>query len=115
MGRWHWILCLCAVVWTGRHASASAQTSEAASESATQPSAPNILFILTDDQGWTTPSCYGNHLVDTPHLDRLAAEGMRFTDAYVTPQCTPTRASLLTGQHTARNGMWHVRAGCSAP
>ncbi|MCR9200878.1 MAG: sulfatase [Planctomycetaceae bacterium] len=69
---------------------------------------PNILFILTDDQGWTTPSCYGNTLVRTPALDRIASEGMRFTDAYVTPQCTPTRASLLTGQHTARNGMWHV-------
>lgn len=69
---------------------------------------PNLLFILTDDQGWTTPACYGNPYVETPSLDRLAAEGMRFTDAYVTPQCTPTRASLLTGQHTARNGMWHV-------
>ncbi|MCB1086348.1 MAG: sulfatase, partial [Verrucomicrobiae bacterium] len=66
------------------------------------------LFILTDDQGWPTLGCYGNDLVPTPHLDRLAGEGIRFTDAYVTPQCTPTRASLLTGQHTARNGMWHV-------
>ena len=69
---------------------------------------PNVLFILTDDQGWTTPSCYGNLLVDTPHLDGLADQGVRFTDAYVMPQCTPTRAALLTGQHTARNGMWHV-------
>lgn len=68
----------------------------------------NVLFILTDDQGWATLSCYGGRHVDTPNLDRLAAEGVRFTDAYVTPQCTPTRASLLTGQHTARNGMWHV-------
>lgn len=72
------------------------------------PEKPNILFILTDDQGWTTLGCYGNRLVATPRLDGLAASGMRFTDAYVTPQCTPTRASLLTGQHTARNGMWHV-------
>ena len=69
---------------------------------------PNILFILTDDEGWPTLSSYGNKLVSTPNLDRLAAEGMRFTDAYVMPQCTPTRAALLTGQHTARNGMWHV-------
>jgi len=69
---------------------------------------PNILFILTDDQGWPTLGSYGNKLVPTPNLDRLAAEGMRFTDAYVMPQCTPTRAALLTGQHTARNGMWHV-------
>ena len=69
---------------------------------------PNILFILTDDQGWPTLGCYGGRLVPTPHLDRLASEGMRFTDAYVMPQCTPTRAALLTGQHTARNRMWHV-------
>lgn len=69
---------------------------------------PNILFILTDDQGWPTLGCYGNELVPTPNLDRIADEGVRFTDAYVTPQCTPTRAALLTGQHTARNGMWHV-------
>lgn len=69
---------------------------------------PNILFILTDDQGWTTLGCYGGKLVPTPHLDRLATQGVRFTDAYVLPQCTPTRAALLTGQHSARNGMWHV-------
>lgn len=69
---------------------------------------PNILFILTDDQGWSTLSCYGGRHVATPQLDRLAAEGVRFTDAYVLPQCTPTRAALLTGQHSARNGMWHV-------
>jgi arylsulfatase A len=69
---------------------------------------PNILFILTDDQGWPTLGCYGGRLVPTPNLDRLATEGVRFTDAYVMPQCTPTRAALLTGQHSARNGMWHV-------
>jgi uncharacterized sulfatase len=69
---------------------------------------PNILFILTDDQGWATLGCYGSKKVPTPNLDRLAGEGVRFTDAYVMPQCTPTRAALLTGQHTARNGMWHV-------
>jgi arylsulfatase A len=69
---------------------------------------PNILFILTDDQGWPTLGCYGCTRVPTPHLDTLAREGMRFTDAYVMAQCTPTRAALLTGQHTARNRMWHV-------
>ena len=76
--------------------------------SAAESAKPNILFILTDDQGWPTLGCYGNKLVPTPHLDRLAADGARFTDAYVMPQCTPTRAALLTGQHTARNHLWHV-------
>ncbi len=69
---------------------------------------PNILLILTDDQGWPTLGCYGGKLVATPHLDRLAAQGARFTDAYVTSQCTPTRATLLTGQYTARHRLWHV-------
>jgi len=87
-------LAACLAVW-----SAAAFASE---------SRPNFLVILTDDQGWPTLGCYGSKLVPTPHLDRLAAGGVRFTDAYVMPQCTPTRAALLTGQHTARNGMWHV-------
>jgi uncharacterized sulfatase len=69
---------------------------------------PNILFILTDDQGWPTLGTYGNKLVPTPHLDALARDGMRFTSAYVMPQCTPTRAALLTGQHGARTRLWHV-------
>ncbi|QDT36620.1 Arylsulfatase [Stratiformator vulcanicus] len=75
---------------------------------ATGSERPNILLIFTDDQGWPTLGSYGNEHVPTPHLDRLAAEGIQFTDAYVQPQCTPSRASLLTGQHSARNGMWHV-------
>jgi arylsulfatase A len=69
---------------------------------------PNILMILMDDMASRSLSCYGNPHVRTPHLDRLAAEGMRFTQAYVTPQCTPTRATFLTGQYTARHRMWHV-------
>ncbi len=69
---------------------------------------PNVLLILTDDQGWSTLGCYGGRIVDTPNLDRLATEGARFTSAYVTSQCTPTRATLLSGQYTARNRMWHV-------
>lgn len=69
---------------------------------------PNILMILMDDLGYPTLGCYGNRYVPTPNLDRLASQGMRFTQAYVTPQCTPTRATILTGQYTARNKMWHV-------
>ncbi|HKJ78759.1 MAG TPA: sulfatase [Prolixibacteraceae bacterium] len=73
-----------------------------------QPVKPNILFIFMDDLGWSSLSCLGNPYMDTPHIDKLAENGVLFTDAYSTPQCTPTRASLLTGQHTARNKMWHV-------
>lgn len=75
---------------------------------AVETSRPNILLVLTDDQGWNTLGCYGGKIVPTPNLDQLAASGTRFTDAYVTSQCTPTRATLLSGQYTARNRMWHV-------
>ncbi|MFN3150692.1 sulfatase-like hydrolase/transferase [Bremerella sp.] len=80
----------------------------ATSVCAKEASPPNIMLVLTDDQGWTTLGCYGGKHVPTPNLDQLAADGVRFTDAYVTSQCTPTRATLLSGQYTKRNGMWHV-------
>ena len=67
---------------------------------------PNIVFILADDLGWADLGAYGNPYIETPHLDRLAAEGVRFTDAYAaSPVCSPTRASLQTGFYPARLGM----------
>ncbi|MDX2266859.1 MAG: sulfatase [Bryobacter sp.] len=83
-------------------------TAGASLAAAEPPSKPNILFVLWDDLGYPTLGTYGNKLVPTPNLDKLAREGVRFSSAYVTPQCTPTRATLLTGQYTARNKMWHV-------
>jgi uncharacterized sulfatase len=76
-----------------------------ASFAATQP---NILHILADDMGWTALSCYGNKDVATPNLDRLAAQGMRFTAAYADAQCSPTRAAFFSGQYGARSGMFKV-------
>lgn len=69
---------------------------------------PNILLILIDDLGYPAVSCYGNKLVETPYIDRIAREGVRFTSGYVCPQSTPTRACLITGQYGGRNRMWHV-------
>lgn len=64
---------------------------------------PNIIFILTDDLGWSELGAYGNRFNETPNLDRLAREGLRFTSAYASaPVCSPTRAALMTGQHPAR-------------
>jgi arylsulfatase A-like enzyme len=63
---------------------------------------PNIILILADDLGWSDLGCYGADLHETPHLDRLAQEGVRFTDAYAMSVCTPSRAALLTGKHAAR-------------
>jgi len=75
---------------------------------AAEPVKPNILFILADDMGWTGLSCYGNTNVSTPNLDRLAAQGMRFTSAYADSQCSPTRAAFLSGQYGARTGLFKV-------
>lgn len=67
---------------------------------------PNILFILADDLGWADLGCYGNTYHESPNIDRLATQGMRFTDAYAAcPVCSPTRASLLSGQYPARVGI----------
>ena len=58
---------------------------------------PNVLFILADDPGWGDLSCYGRPDYRTPHLDRLASEGTRFTNAYsASPVCTPTRCAFVT-------------------
>ena len=67
---------------------------------------PNVVFILTDDLGWAELGCYGNAFNETPHLDKLARQGMRFTQAYAAASvCSPTRASLMTGQYPARVGI----------
>ncbi|MBL7222414.1 MAG: sulfatase, partial [Candidatus Brocadiae bacterium] len=64
---------------------------------------PNVVFILIDDMGWTDAGCFGSTFYETPAVDRLAAEGMRFTDAYAAcPVCSPTRASIMTGKYPAR-------------
>ena len=63
---------------------------------------PNIVFILADDLGWHQLGCYGSTFYETPNLDRLATQGMRFTDAYAAPVCSPTRGSIMTGKYTAR-------------
>lgn len=68
--------------------------------------APNIVFILIDDLGWGDVGCYGHEFHETPNIDRLASQGMRFTDAYAAcPVCSPTRASILSGQYPARVGI----------
>ncbi|MCK5135838.1 MAG: sulfatase [Bacteroidales bacterium] len=64
---------------------------------------PNIIFILVDDLGWTDLGCYGSTFHETPNIDRLAGQSMRFTDAYAAcPVCSPTRASIMTGKYPAR-------------
>jgi arylsulfatase A len=77
---------------------------------------PNFLFILADDLGWSQIGCYGGNYYETPNIDRLAREGMRFTDAYAAcPVCSPTRASIMTGKYPARLHLTDFIAGGSFP
>ena len=71
---------------------------------ATPPTrAPNVIFILVDDWGWTDAACFGSKFYETPNIDRLAAEGMKFTQAYAAcTVCSPTRAAVMTGKYPAR-------------
>ena len=72
---------------------------------------PNILLILTDDQGYGDLGCHGNEKIKTPHLDRLASQSVEFTQFCVCPNCSPTRAGLLTGRYNYRTGVTEVARG----
>src|SRR5688572_4623395 len=70
---------------------------------------PNVIFILADDLGWTDLACQGSKYYETPNIDRLAKEGVRFTNGYSCgPNCQPTRAALMTGQYGPRTGTYTV-------
>jgi len=70
---------------------------------------PNIVFILADDLGYTDLACYGSKYYETPHLDRVAAQGMKFASGYTCgPNCQPTRAALMSGQYNPRTGVYTV-------
>ena len=81
---------------------------------ATEPSSalagrkPNIIFILTDDQGYGDLACHGNPILKTPNLDRLHHESVRLTDFHVSPTCAPTRTALMTGRHEFKSGVTHT-------
>lgn len=74
---------------------------------------PNIVFVITDDQGYGDLGHTGNPVIKTPHIDQLAAESSQLTDYHVAPTCSPTRAALLTGHWTDRTGVWHTVNGRS--
>jgi arylsulfatase len=76
---------------------------------------PNIVILLTDDQGYGELSCHGNPILQTPHLDRLHAESVRFSDFHVAPMCTPTRGQLMTGVDCLRNRAMNVSTPVPQP
>ena len=101
MKRSGWVLLIVGVI-------ATVDRCAAAEPAALAGRRPNIIFVLTDDQGYGDLSCHGNPILKTPNLDRLYAEGVRFNDFHVSPTCSPTRSALLSGRHEFKNGVTHT-------
>ncbi|MHC4430890.1 MAG: sulfatase-like hydrolase/transferase [Planctomycetota bacterium] len=74
---------------------------------------PNVVLVMTDDQGYGDLGCHGNEVIVTPNLDKLYAQSVRLTDFHVDPTCSPTRSALLTGHYSTRTGVWHTIMGRS--
>ena len=74
---------------------------------------PNVVFVLTDDQGYGDLGCHGNPIIKTPNLDKMHSESVRLADYHVGPTCAPTRAGLLTGHYANSTGVWHTIGGRS--
>ncbi len=75
------------------------------------PVKPNVVLVITDDQGYGDIGCHGNPVLRTPNLDQMARDGVQLDDHHHDPLCSPSRAALLTGQYASRNGVWHVIHG----
>lgn len=71
-------------------------------------SRPNVILVITDDQGYGDLACHGNPIIKTPNLDKLHSESARFTDFHVSPTCAPTRSAIMTGRHEFYNGVTHT-------
>ena len=77
------------------------------------PQQPNVILVITDDQGYNDISAHGNPILETPNLDALWAESVRLTDFHVDPTCSPTRSALMSGRYSTRTGVWHTIMGRS--
>lgn len=74
---------------------------------------PNVILVMTDDQGYGDVGALGNAMIRTPNLDKLHGQSVRFTDFHVDPTCSPTRSALMTGRYSTRTGVWHTIMGRS--
>lgn len=104
------LLVLLAAFLVSSAAMPSLGAAEALPDRVTQP---NVILIMTDDQGYGDLGCHGNKILKTPNLDRLYQESIRLTDFHVDPTCSPTRAALMTGRYSCRTGVWHTIMGRS--
>jgi arylsulfatase A-like enzyme len=74
-------------------------------------SKPNVILVITDDQGYGDLGCHGNPWIKTPNIDQLWKSSVRLTDFHVSPTCAPTRSALMTGRYNDRTGVWHTVTG----
>src|SRR5688572_21391027 len=74
---------------------------------------PNVIIIITDDQGYGEIAVHGNPVIKTPNLDKLHSQSVRLTNFHVDPTCSPTRSALMTGRYSTRTGVWHTINGRS--
>ncbi|GAB4140418.1 MAG: arylsulfatase [Planctomycetaceae bacterium] len=81
--------------------------------SAEKTARPNVVLIMTDDQGYGDLGCHGNKVIQTPAIDKLHADSIRLTNFHVDPTCSPTRSALMTGRYSSRTGVWHTIMGRS--
>ena len=91
---------LCLIVLSGKDLSAADKR-------------PNVILIMTDDQGYGDLACLGNPQIKTPNMDKLYGESVRLTNYHVDPTCSPTRSALMTGRYSSRTGVWHTIMGRS--
>lgn len=102
-----WLAALAGVLTPSGFAQAEPQPTPASA------SQPNVVIVITDDQGYGDLSCHGNPILKTPQIDALFAESIRLKDYHVAPTCSPTRCAFLTGHWTNRTGVWHTIMGRS--
>ena len=72
---------------------------------------PNVIVVMTDDQGYGDLGCNGNSIIQTPNIDRLRGQGLQLDNFHVDPTCAPTRAAWMTGRYSNRVGVWHTVQG----
>ncbi|MEZ6120615.1 MAG: arylsulfatase [Pirellulaceae bacterium] len=108
MIRWRWVACLFWTSWI-----VAALCGRTGMAWAAQPDRPNVILIMTDDQGYGDMGAHGNPVLKTPNLDRLYSQAIRMTDFHVDPTCSPTRSALLSGRYSTKTGVWHTICGRS--
>ena len=93
---------------TGTFLLVSCSVQSAEQKKGLEGSRPNIILVMTDDQGYPNLSCVGHPVLKTPHIDEIYTQSTRFTSFHVSPTCAPTRSAMMSGRHEFRNGVTHT-------